>query len=64
MAKTVTPSQNYKTEVRFGASGSTNVEFVPEPSAGTPEEFQRLADLTQKLTRVPKEELDEQRRNA
>jgi hypothetical protein len=63
MAKTVTTGQNYRTDVRSGATGSKTVEFVPQPSSDTPEEFERFTELTRKLAKVPKEELDQKRRD-
>jgi hypothetical protein len=62
MARTVTTGQNYKTEVRFGASQPANVEFVPPPSVDTPEEFQRFTELARKPAQVSKSELDEKRK--
>lgn len=59
MARTITQTQNYRTEVRPGTSAPATV--VVSPAKG---DFERFEDLARKLTKVPKAELDEKRQTA
>lgn len=56
-------SDDYEVEVSYGTSGHETLKPV-EPPAAAPmrsSEFGNFAELTAKLLRVPKAELDEQR---
>jgi hypothetical protein len=56
----------YDLFVRFGATPSPTV-VVPaevEPSQADPSEFERFEDLTARIVKVPKTEVDEKRQDA
>lgn len=58
MARTITQTQNYRTEIRPGTSAPPTVVVVPAKGDSG---FKRFEDLARKLTKVPKAELDKER---